>query len=150
MTGRRACDGPSCRSSQSSETQISTKGLWRSVTPVTVRPAIPSQSSESWSSVPNFRFSKCFETRPCDGSSCPWRSVLRVRHRVQRVDFSTQISEFLSVLGRDTIDGPSCSWRSVVGSVVSACFSRNKICCSKRLNRSLQFLIVQIIKTKLS
>ena len=33
VTGRRACDGPSCRSSQSSETQISTKGLWRSVLP---------------------------------------------------------------------------------------------------------------------
>ena len=76
VTGRRACDGPSCRSSQSSETQISTKGLWRSVTPVTVRPAIPSQSSESRFSVPNFRFSKCFEMRPCDGPSCPWRSVV--------------------------------------------------------------------------
>ena len=100
VTGRRACDGPSCCPSHSSETQISTKGLWRSVTPVTVRPAIPSQSSESRFSVPNFRFSKCFETRPCDGPSCPWRYV--------------------------------------VGSVASASFSRIEVCCSKRLNGSLQ------------
>ena len=69
---------------------------------VTVRPAILSRSSESRFSVPNFRFSKCFETRPYDGPSCPWRSV--------------------------------------VGFVASACFSRNKICCSKRLNRSLQII----------
>ena len=32
-TDRRRHDGPSCRSSQISETQISTKGLWRSVLP---------------------------------------------------------------------------------------------------------------------
>ena len=31
--GRRACDGPSCRSSQSSESQLPLKNLWRSVLP---------------------------------------------------------------------------------------------------------------------
>ena len=111
VTARRTYDGPSCTS----------------VT--TFRESFP---------VPNSQELKCFETVDHDGSSCLWRSVLQVRHRVQRVDFSTQIWEFLSVLGRDTHDGPSCPWRSVVGSVVSACFSRNKICCSKRLNRLLQ------------
>lgn len=110
VTARRTYDGPSCTS----------------VT--TFKESFP---------VPNSQELKCFETVDHDGSSCLWRSVLQVRHRVQRVDFSTQISEFLSVLGRDTLDGPSCPWRSVVGSVVSACFSKNKICCSKRLNRSL-------------
>ena len=100
VTGRRACDGPSCRSSQGSESRLPLNNLWRSVTLVTVRPAIPSRSSESRFSVPNFRFSKCFETRHCDG--------------------------------------PSCAWRSVVGSVASASFCRIEVCCSKRLNRSLQ------------
>ena len=33
---------------------------------MTVRPAIMLRSSESRFSVPNFRFSKCFETRPSD------------------------------------------------------------------------------------
>ena len=99
MTGSRACDGPSCRSTQGSETQYFLQGS------VTVRPAIPLQSSESRFQYPIFSFSKCFETRPCDGPSCPWRSV--------------------------------------VGSVASACFFfRNKICCSKRLNRSLQYRII--------
>ena len=110
VTGRRACDGPSCRSSQSSENGFLLKSPWRSITPVTVLPAIPSRSSESRFSVPNFRFSKCFEMRPCDGPSCPWRSV--------------------------------------VGSVASASFSRIEVCCSKRLNRSLQLTSLMWIMMK--
>ena len=97
---RRACDGPSCCPVTEFRDSISLKSLWRSVTPVTVHPAIPLRSSESRFQYPIFRFSKCFETRPCDGPSCPWRSV--------------------------------------VGSIVSASFSRIEVCCSKRLNRSLQ------------
>ena len=100
MTSRRACDGPSCCSVTEFRDSIPLKGLWRSVVPTTVRPAIPLRSSESRCPYPNFRI--------------------------------------LSVLEWDPLDGPSCPWRCVVGSVDSASFSRNKICCSKRLNRSLQ------------
>ena len=103
------------------------RSLWRPVVPATVRPATPSQSSETQ-----------FPWRVCDGPSYPRRSVLPFRYKVQRVAFSTQISEFLSVLKRDSLDGPSCPWRSVVGSIVPASFSRIKVCCSKWLNRSLQ------------
>ena len=72
-----------------------------------------------------------------------WRSVVPTTVR-PAIPLWSSVSRFpyptfriLSILEWDTLDGPSCLWRSVVGSVVSASFSRNKICCSKRLNRSL-------------
>ena len=77
-----------------------------------------------------------------------WRPVMLV---TVRPAISSRSSEsrfqypnfrILSVLERDPLDGPSCPWRSVVGSVVSASFSRNKICCSKRLNRSLHEVLL--------
>ena len=49
----------------------------------------------------------------CDGPSFPRRSVLPFRYEVKRVDFSTQISEFLvfwndtPLTARRAHDGPS-------------------------------------------
>ena len=150
----RACDSPSCRFVRDS---ISLRSLWRPVVPTMVRPALPSWRSEnrslyqilkSWSVLKRWIMTV---RRDCDGPLC--RSVTEFRESI----LSTQFSEFLSVLGRDTLDGPSCPWHSVVGSVVgsvvSACFSRNKICYSKWLNRSLQiwsnYLLIVGSKNKL-
>ena len=108
VTGRRACDGPSHRSSQSSEAQYFHQGS------VTV-------------------------CHTCDGLSCHF--VTKFRESI----FSTQFSVFLSVLKRYTLDGPSFPWRSVV----SACFSRNKICCSKRLKRALQCIDYEFLECEL-
>ena len=130
VTGRRACDGPSCRSSQSSETQISTKGLWRSVTPVTVRHTCDGPSCHFVTKFRESIFSTQFSVflsvlkrgpatvHPAgrrkvqrmdfhwslrDGPSRLWRSFLPFRHEVQRVDFQYPISDFLSVLKRDPV-----------------------------------------------
>ena len=117
MTVRHPCDGPSCHS--------------------------VTKFKESFP-VPNSQELKCFETADHDDSSCLWRSVLQVRHRVQRVDSQYPIFRISKCFKTRPLDCPSCPWRSVVCFVISACFSRNKICCSKRLNRSLQLVILHI------
>ena len=85
-----------------------------------------------------------------DGLSRLWRSVLPFRHEVQRVDFQYPNSDFLSVLKRDPAtvrrahDGPS--W----GPSLLPVFSRNKVCCSKRLNRLLQKFIIETLQKRSS
>ena len=81
MTVRRACYGPSCRSVTEFRESNSLKSLWRSVVPTTVRPALPSRSSESCSQYPIFQNSKCFGTRH------PRRSVvpMTVRRGIRRL-----------------------------------------------------------------
>ena len=70
VTGRRAYDGPSCRSSQGSETQYFHQGS------VTVRHTCDGPSCHSITKfresfpVPNSQELKCFETVDHDGSSC--------------------------------------------------------------------------------
>ena len=64
--------------------------LWRAVAPATVRPAVRRIVQKL-----NFGW------MACDGPSHLWRSVLPFRYEVQRVDFSNQFSDFLSVLKLD-------------------------------------------------
>ena len=91
VTVCRACDGPSCRSSQGSETQFPPKSLWRSVVPTTVRSALPSQRSEnrslyqilkSWSVL---KRGLTTVRRTCDGSS--YRSVTEFRESISVPNF---------------------------------------------------------------
>ena len=105
--------------------RLGLRNLWRAVVPATVCPAGHRKVQRPK-----------FPPRVCDGPSHLWRSVLPFRYEVQRVDFQYQNFRISKCFG--TIHPR----RSVVGSIVSACFSRNKICCSKRLNRSLQYRII--------
>ena len=87
VTGRHTCDGPS---QWPSCLPFSPRTLWRSVTPVTVRPARPSWRSETRFLAPISQKLKCFAMglttvgRGCDGTSC--RSVTIYRESI----FGTQ------------------------------------------------------------
>ena len=127
MAVRRACDGPSCCFRHKVQRLNSLKSLWRSVVPTTVRPAIPSWSSESRSQYPIFQNLSVLERDTLDAPS--YSSIEKFRELFWVPNFS-----------ETKCFGTRPPRRSVVPMTVRRGVRRlrqlwpeNKLYCSKRL-----------------
>ena len=89
--------------------------LWRSVVLATVRRWQGSAAAEGrWGSMTKCGITESMTVRRVyDGPSCLWRSVLQVRHELQRSD-PVPIFKELKCFGTKNLDGLLCLWRSII------------------------------------